>query len=189
MSDVTFDMANNKMEVHGGNVENWKVTIVNTGDETMTGGRLARVAHFLDKEPFAFTYGDGVADIDITALKSFHKQNNKLATLTAVQPPGRFGTISFNVSDNRIIQQFQEKPEGDGAWINGGFFILDPAVLKYIREGDNTIWERGPLEELVAEGQLLAYKHKGFWKPMDTLRDKVTLEELWEKGEAPWKNW
>jgi len=189
MSDVTFDMSNNKMEVHGGNVENWKVTIIDTGDETMTGGRLLRVAHFLDHEPFAFTYGDGVADIDITALITFHKLNNKLATLTAVQPPGRFGTLSFNVEDSRFIKQFQEKPEDDGSWINGGFFVLDPKVFKYIEEGDGTIWERGPLETLVKEEQLAAYKHKGFWKPMDTLRDKVTLDELWTKGQAPWKSW
>jgi glucose-1-phosphate cytidylyltransferase len=189
MSDVTFDLSNNKMEVHSGKAEPWKVTIVDTGDETMTGGRLARVERFLDDEPFNFTYGDGVGDIDITALNLFHKNSNKLATLTAVQPPGRFGTISFNVEDSRVIQQFKEKPEADGSWINGGFFVLDPKVLNYIKEGDATIWERGPLETLVKEEQLAAYKHKGFWKPMDTLRDKVTLEELWNQGRAPWKSW
>jgi glucose-1-phosphate cytidylyltransferase len=189
MSDVTFDLSNNKMEVHRGKAEPWKITIVDTGDETMTGGRLARVSHFLDDEPFHFTYGDGVGDIDITALNLFHKNCNKLATLTAVQPPGRFGTISFNVDDSRVIQKFKEKPEGDGAWINGGFFVLDPKVMNYIKEGDATIWERGPLESLVKEEQLVAYKHTGFWRPMDTLRDKVMLEELWTQDMAPWKSW
>jgi glucose-1-phosphate cytidylyltransferase len=189
MSDVTFNMADNTMEVHKGKAEPWKVTIVDTGDDTMTGGRLARVSQFLDNEAFCFTYGDGVADIDITASIAFHRSHGKRATLTAVQPPGRYGSLGFNDSDDRFIQQFQEKPEGDGAWINGGYFILDPSVLNYIQEGDSTIWERRPLEVLAGENQLAAYRHRGFWRPMDTLRDKVTLEELWDKGEAPWKVW
>ena len=189
MSDVTFNMTDNTMEVHKRKAEPWKVTIVDTGDETMTGGRLARVSRFLDDEAFCFTYGDGVADIDITASIAFHRSHGKRATLTAVQPPGRYGSLGFNESDDRLIQQFQEKPEGDGAWINGGYFVLDPSVLNYIKDGDETIWERKPLEALAKESQLAAYKHCGFWRPMDTLRDKVTLEELWDKGEAPWKVW
>lgn len=189
MSDVTFNMSDNTMEVHKRKAEPWRVTIVDTGDETMTGGRLARVSHFLDNEAFCFTYGDGVADIDITASIAFHRSHGKRATLTAVQPPGRYGSLGFQEKDDRFIQQFQEKPEGDGAWINGGFFILDPSVLNYIQEGDSTIWERKPLEALARDNQLAAYRHQGFWRPMDTLRDKATLEELWEKGEAPWKTW
>jgi len=189
MSDVTFNMADNTMEVHKRKAEPWKVTIVDTGDDTMTGGRLARVSQFLDNEAFCFTYGDGVANIDITASIAFHRSHGKRATLTAVQPPGRYGSLGFNDTDDRFIQQFQEKPEGDGAWINGGYFILDPSVLNYIQEGDATIWERKPLEALAKDNQLAAYRHRGFWRPMDTLRDKVTLEELWEKGEAPWKVW
>lgn len=189
MSDVTFNMADNSMEVHKRKAEPWKVTIVDTGDDTMTGGRLARVSQFLDNEAFCFTYGDGVANIDITASIAFHRSHGKRATLTAVQPPGRYGSLGFNDTDDRFIQQFQEKPEGDGAWINGGYFILDPSVLNYIQEGDATIWERKPLEALAKDNQLAAYRHRGFWRPMDTLRDKVTLEELWDKGQAPWKVW
>lgn len=189
MSDVTFEMKNNKMIVHDSEVENWSVTVVNTGENTMTGGRLARVAQYLDDEPFAFTYGDGLADVNISELIKFHHEHGKIATLTAVQPPGRFGTISFKLSDNRIINNFKEKPEGDGAWINGGFFILSPDALDYIEQGDKTIWERDPLENLTANGQLSAYKHTGFWQPMDTLRDKSTLENLWSNDNAPWKCW
>jgi glucose-1-phosphate cytidylyltransferase len=189
MSDVTFHMSDNKMEVHKRKAEPWNVTIVDTGDDTMTGGRLARVAPFLDDEAFCFTYGDGVSDVDISASIAFHREHGKRATLTAVQPPGRYGSLLFHCSDERLIGQFQEKPEGDGAWINGGFFVLDPSVLNYIKEGDATIWERRPLEALAAEDQLAAYRHRGFWRPMDTLRDKITLEELWDKGEAPWKVW
>ena len=189
MSDVTFEMKNNKMIVHDSEVENWSVTVVNTGENTMTGGRLARVAQYLDDEPFAFTYGDGLADVNISELVKFHHEHGKIATLTAVQPPGRFGTISFKLSDNRIINNFKEKPEGDGAWINGGFFILNPDALNYIEQGDKTIWERGPLENLTANGQLSAFKHTGFWQPMDTLRDKSTLENLWSNDNAPWKCW
>jgi len=189
MSDVTFDMAGNTMEVHRKKAEPWRVTIVDTGDATMTGGRLGRVAQHLDDEPFCFTYGDGVADIDITALVAFHKAHGKLATLTAVQPPGRYGALGFSEMDPDLIRQFQEKPEGDGAWINGGFFVLCPSVLERIRDGDATIWEREPLESLARDHQLAAYRHRGFWRPMDTLRDKVELESLWDRNEAPWKTW
>lgn len=190
MSDVTFDMQSNTMEVHRRKAEPWRITVVDTGDETMTGGRLARVASYLEADqPFCFTYGDGVGDIDVTALLNFHAGHGKLATLTAVQPPGRYGSLRFHESDERIIDCFQEKPQGDGAWINGGFFVLHPSVLSRIREGDATIWERGPLESLAEEGQLAAYRHRGFWRPMDTLRDKTLLEELWDSGEAPWKCW
>ena len=184
-SDVTFDMQNNKMEVHQNNSEPWKVTLVDTGDESMTGGRLKRVSKFLGDEDFCFTYGDGVSNIDIAESIKFHKSQNTLATLTAVQPPGRFGALNM---DDHKIKGFQEKPMGDGGWINGGFFILSPKVIAEI-EDDHTIWEREPLEQLAKAGQLSAYKHKGFWQPMDTLRDKNHLEELWQSGKAPWKNW
>lgn len=189
MSDVTFDMSGNTMEVHRKKAEPWRVTVVDTGDATMTGGRLARVAQHLDDEPFCFTYGDGVADIDITALVAFHTAHGKRATLTAVQPPGRYGALGFSPEQPDMIQHFQEKPEGDGVWINGGFFVLCPSVLNYIKEGDATVWERSPLEMLAAESQLAAYKHSGFWLPMDTLRDKMELESMWEKSVAPWKTW
>jgi glucose-1-phosphate cytidylyltransferase len=189
MSDVSFDMEKNNMEVHRRNAESWKVTIVDTGEATMTGGRLARVAEHLDDETFCFTYGDGVGNINVSALVAFHQAHQKRATLTAVQPPGRYGALVFNDSDERLINQFQEKPEGDGSWINGGYFVLEPAVLNYIREGDATIWERGPLESLAREDQLAAYKHRGFWRPMDTLRDKIELEDLWQSSKAPWKTW
>jgi glucose-1-phosphate cytidylyltransferase len=186
MSDVTFDMAHNRMEVHQQNAEPWRVTLIDTGDETLTGGRLKRVAPFLDgEESFCFTYGDGVGDIDITQLINFHRDHGKLATLTATQPPGRFGALSLHGTD---ITSFVEKPEGDGAWINGGFFVLSPKVIDYI-EGDSTTWEREPMERLAREGQFRAYFHHGFWQPMDTLRDKQNLESLWENGKAPWKVW
>lgn len=189
MSDVTFDMASNTMEVHLKKAEPWRVTIVDTGESTMTGGRLARVADHLEDGPFCFTYGDGVADIDITALIAFHKSHGRLATLTAVQPPGRYGALGFAAEDDRLIRQFQEKPEGDGAWINGGFFVLERSVLNYIKDGDATIWERKPLEDLTTDNQLAAYKHRGFWRPMDTLRDRMDLEDMWNGGKAPWKVW
>ena len=184
MSDVTFDMNNNKMEVHQNNAEPWKVTLVDTGENTMTGGRLRRVRSFLDDD-FCFTYGDGVSDVDISRLIKFHRSQDTLATLTATQPPGRFGALNMNVNK---ITGFQEKPQGDGAWINGGFFVLSPKVIEYI-EGDETTWEQRPLEELARKGQLSSYKHDGFWQPMDTLRDKNHLEELWNGGNAPWKVW
>lgn len=185
MSDVTFDMANNKMEVHQNSAEPWRVTLVDTGEDTMTGGRLKRAKSYLDDEDFCFTYGDGVADVDIGKLVAFHKGQNSLATLTATQPPGRFGALNLN---HNKIASFQEKPQGDGGWINGGFFVLSPKVIDYVDE-DATIWEREPMERLAEEGQLSAYMHHGFWQPMDTLRDKNHLEQLWATGKAPWKVW
>jgi glucose-1-phosphate cytidylyltransferase len=184
MSDVTFDMSNNTMEVHEQRSEPWRVTIVDTGEDTLTGGRIKRIAPYVDKT-FCLTYGDGVANVDIRASIAFHRAHGGLATLTAVQPAGRFGSLILE--DDRVAC-FQEKPQGDGMWVNGGFFVLEPGIFEYI-EGDQTIWERKPLEKLAAEGQLHAYKHRGFWQPMDTLRDKQYLEELWEKGQAPWKIW
>jgi glucose-1-phosphate cytidylyltransferase len=185
MSDVTFDMAHNKMEIHQNNAEPWRVTLVDTGENTMTGGRLKRVREYLGDEPFCFTYGDGVGDVDITKLIAFHKAQNKLATLTGTEPPGRFGAL--NLAGTHVAS-FEEKPHGDGAWINGGFFVLSPKVMDYI-DGDSMIWEREPLEGLARDGQLSAYLHSGFWQPMDTMRDKNHLEELWQSGKAPWKVW
>ena len=185
MSDVTFDMAHNKMEVHQNNAEPWRVTLVDTGEQTMTGGRLARVREYVGGEDFCFTYGDGVGDVNISELVAFHKRMGLKATLTAVQPPGRFGALNL---DGNKITGFQEKPVGDGGWVNGGFFVCSPDVLNLI-EGDDTIWERHPLEQLAAESNLAAYFHKGFWQPMDTLRDKTHLEELWVSNKAPWKVW
>jgi glucose-1-phosphate cytidylyltransferase len=184
MSDVTFDMQNNKMEVHTRHAEPWKVTLVDTGDDTLTGGRLKRVASYVqDDEAFCFTYGDGVGDVDIGRLIAFHREHGKLATLTATQPPGRFGALNL---DQQRVNSFQEKPQGDGAWINGGFFVLSPQVIDYIA-GDATVWEKEPMERLAQEGQLNAFFHHGFWQPMDTLRDKIHLEQLWQSGAAPWK--
>jgi glucose-1-phosphate cytidylyltransferase len=186
MSDVTFDMAHNRMEVHNRHAESWRVTLVDTGEDTMTGGRLKRVAPFLeDEESFCLTYGDGVGDVNITELIAFHKAHDVMATVTAVTPPGRFGVLDVN---NDKVIGFQEKPRGDGALINGGFFVLSPAVMQFI-EGDSTIWEREPLEKLAALGELAAYDHRGFWQPMDTLRDRTHLEELWASRSAPWKIW
>lgn len=185
-SDVTFDMRSNQMHVHERHAEPWRVTLVDTGEHTMTGGRLRRVRDYLQAdETFCFTYGDGVADVDIPALLEFHRSQGRLATVTAVQPPGRYGALA--VAEDRVLG-FQEKPQGDGGWINGGFFVLSPQVIDYIA-GDATTWEREPLERLAREGQLAAYCHRGFWQPMDTLRDKVYLEELWASGRAPWKIW
>ena len=185
MSDVTIDMSQNAIEVHQKGAEPWKVTLVDTGEATQTGGRLRRVARYLGDDHFCLTYGDGVADVDVRALVSFHRSKKVKATLTAVQPPGRFGAL---VLDDRIITSFQEKPKGDGGWINGGFFVLSPEVLDYI-DGDSTVWEREPLEALAKDRQLAAYFHHGFWQPMDTLRDKNHLEEIWAGGRAPWKRW
>jgi glucose-1-phosphate cytidylyltransferase len=179
-------MGNNQMEVHHKKAEPWRVTLVDTGDETLTGGRLKRVANYLKDEPaFCFTYGDGVADVDITAQLAFHRQHGKLATVTAVQPPGRYGAL---LRDGDTVSGFQEKPPGDGAWINGGFFVLNPKVTDLI-EGDQSSWEGGALGTLAAQGQLQAFEHVGFWQPMDTLRDKTQLEHLWSTGSAPWKCW
>ncbi len=185
MSDVTIDMAHNKIDVHQKGAEPWRVTLVDTGDETQTGGRLGRVARYVGDEDFCFTYGDGVSDVNITELVEFHRSRKVKATLTAVQPPGRFGAL---VLEDGLITSFQEKPKGDGGWINGGFFVLSPAVLEYIA-GDATVWEREPLERLARERTLAAYFHRGFWQPMDTLRDKNHLEEVWSSGRAPWKTW
>lgn len=184
MSEVTIDMTNNSIEVHHQKAEPWKVTLVDTGEATQTGGRLKRVADYIDGD-FCMTYGDGVGSIDITSLINFHQQHGKLATMTAVQPPGRFGALE--IAGTQVIS-FLEKPQGDGGRINGGFFILNPNVLDLI-EGDDTIWERKPLEKLAKDGQLQAFSHSGFWQPMDTLRDKTYLEELWVSGKAPWKSW
>ncbi|MBC9250410.1 glucose-1-phosphate cytidylyltransferase [Pseudomonas alcaligenes] len=185
-SDVTFDMRSNQMEVHQNYSEPWRVTLVDTGEDTMTGGRLRRVGRFLEEdEAFCFTYGDGVSDLNIAALVAFHKQHGKHATVTAVQPPGRYGALA---REGDQVTGFVEKPRGDGGWINGGFFVLSPKVLPYIAE-DSTTWEAEPLGQLASEGQLMAFQHEGFWHPMDTLRDKNYLEQLWQSGEAPWKQW
>jgi len=186
MSDVTFDMANNQMQVHQHKAEPWRVTLVDTGDDTLTGGRLKRVANYVrDEEAFCFTYGDGVSDVDITAQLAFHKQHGKLATVTAVQPPGRYGALNM---DGASVRGFVEKPKGGGGWINGGFFMLSPKCLDYI-EGDMSSWEGEPLAKIAEDGQLMAFEHRGFWQPMDTLRDKTQLEELWQTGRAPWRCW
>jgi glucose-1-phosphate cytidylyltransferase len=186
MSDVTFDMAENKMEVHHQNAEPWKVTLIDTGDETLTGGRLKRVAPYVaGEEAFCFTYGDGVSDLDISAKIAFHHKHGKLATVTAVQPPGRYGALEMEGS---AVSGFTEKPRGDGGLINGGFFILSPKCIDLIA-GDKTSWESGPLNILAEQGELMAFEHKGFWQPMDTLRDKNLLEDLWNSGKAPWKSW
>ncbi|MBD2091131.1 glucose-1-phosphate cytidylyltransferase [Microcoleus sp. FACHB-1515] len=187
MSDVTFDMRFNQMNVHCGYAEPWRVTLVDTGEATMTGGRLKRVREHLGSETFCFTYGDGVSDVNITELVAFHKAQGAKATLTATLPPGRFGAIVLGQEQTRI-ETFREKPEGDGAWINGGYFVLEPEVIDLI-DDDSTVWEQEPLEKLAQEGQLSAFKHSGFWQPMDTLRDKNKLEELWQQGNAPWKVW
>ena len=184
MSDVTFDMTENRMEVHQRHAEPWRVTLVDTGQETLTGGRLKRVRKYIGEESFCFTYGDGVANLDLPALLAFHRSHGKRATLTAIQPPGRYGAVNL---DNTVVCNFQEKPLGDGAWINGGFFVLEPAVFDYL-EGDATSWETTPLVRLAREGQLMAFRHTGFWQAMDTLRDKNQLEELW-LADAPWKVW
>jgi glucose-1-phosphate cytidylyltransferase len=186
MSDVTFDIANNKMIAHHRYAEPWKVTLVDTGEETMTGGRIKQVANYIkDDEAFCLTYGDGVSDVNITELIAFHKAQNVKATLTATIPPGRFGALCMT---GNKVNNFQEKPKGDGGMINGGFFVLSPEVINYITD-DKTLWERGPLERLAEEGQLAAFQHHGFWQPMDTLRDMNHLKELWQSGKAPWKVW
>ena len=186
MSDVTFDMANNRMEVHHRHAEPWRVTLVDTGESTLTGGRLRRVQEYLEPgQPFCFTYGDGVADLDMTAQFAFHRAHGCQATVTAVQPPGRYGAL---VRNGDTVAGFEEKPRGDGGWINGGFFVLQPEVIDLI-EGDATPWEAEPMQRLAQSGQLQAFEHAGFWQPMDTLREKNFLEELWQSGQAPWKCW
>ena len=184
-SDVTFDMRDRSMRVHSSAAEPWTVTLVDTGDDTMTGGRLLRVRRYLGDEPFCFTYGDGLSDVDVRAVIDHHRESGALATMTTVQPPGRFGAV--RLQEQKIVA-FDEKPHGDGAWVNGGYFVLSPGVFDYI-EGDDTVWEREPLERLAAAGKLSAFVHRGFWQPMDTLRDKTMLEEHWASGRAPWKVW
>ena len=183
MSDVSFDMSENQMHIHQRKAEPWKVTLVDTGDDSMTGGRLKRVREYIDDDAFCFTYGDGVANVDITSEIQFHRSHGKLATVCAVQPPGRYGAL---LCDGNVVKGFEEKPPGDGAWINGGFFVLNPDAIDYI-EGDATPWEGAPLARLASENQLQAFYHHDFWQPMDTLRDKNHLESLWDSGNAPWK--
>jgi glucose-1-phosphate cytidylyltransferase len=185
-SDVTFDMQRGAMEIHASTTEPWRVTLVDTGEATMTGGRLKRVARYLDEDTFCLTYGDGLSDVDLTALIDFHRRQGRAATVTTVQPPGRWGSLEI---DEGVVRGFQEKPSADGGgWINGGFFVLEPSVLELI-DGDATIWEREPMETLARSGQLRAYQHEGFWQAMDTLRDRKTLEEAWATGRAPWCSW
>lgn len=186
-SDVTFDLHNNEMQVHSNGAESWRVTLVDTGDSTMTGGRLKRVKDYIGEETFCFTYGDGVADVNISDLIAFHRNEGALATLTAVQPPGRFGAFKLGANENKIMS-FKEKPDGDGAWVNSGFFVLEPAVIDYI-DGDSISWEKQPMERLANEGRLAAFRHDGFWQPMDTLHDRMMLENQWLSGQAPWKIW
>lgn len=185
MSDVTFDMASNRMEVHSRRSEPWRVTIVDTGDASMTGGRLRRVRDYVGDETFCFTYGDGVGDVDISKVIALHREEGRLATLTAVQPPGRYGVLEL---EKKRVKQFHEKPDGDGGWVNGGFFVLEPKVINFV-DKDSIMWEREPLEKLASSAQLSVYRHYGFWQPMDTLRDKMQLEDLWASGKAPWKLW
>ena len=184
-SDVTFDMSHNKMEVHQSASEPWRVTLVDTGEETMTGGRIKRIEKYITEDTFCLTYGDGVGDVNISELVKFHKSHGKLATVTAAQPPGRFGSLNF---DGNVVRDFKEKPIGDGSWINGGFFVLNKKVFELI-DGDHTFWEKEPMEKLAHGQNLQAFFHKGFWQPMDTLRDKTYLEGLWKSGKAPWKMW
>ncbi len=187
MSDITFDLKNNKKIIHNNNAESWSVTVVDTGANTMTGGRLKRVKEYIGDETFCLTYGDGVTDSNITESIKFHREQNRLATLTAVQPPGRFGAFTLS-DDDKMIDRFREKPKGDNAWINGGFFVLEPGVFDYLLD-DTTVWEQEPLTNLAKDSQLSAYKHDGFWQSMDTLRDKSVLEDLWKSESPPWKNW
>lgn len=186
MSDLTVDFYDGGIKIHNNHAEPWRVTLVDTGLNTMTGGRIKRVKEYIGNETFMLTYGDGVADVNINNLIDFHKSHGRLATLTAVLPAGKFGALRFG--ENNKVEDFTEKPPGDGGWVNGGFFVLEPQIVDYI-ENDSTIWEREPLERLAKEGNLFAYKHEGFWKPMDTLRDKRELEEMWNSGKAPWKIW
>lgn len=185
-SDVTIDIKNNQMEVHSNFSEPWKITLVDTGLHSMTGGRVLRARKYLDGSPFMLTYGDGVSDINVSNLVNFHQENKKILTVTSVQPEGRFGSLNL---EGNLVTNFLEKPKGDGSWINGGFFVCEPEIFNYLSEGDETIFERTPMENLAKDGQMAAFKHSGFWKPMDTLRDKHQLETLWNSGKAPWKVW
>jgi glucose-1-phosphate cytidylyltransferase len=185
-SDVTIDLKNNKVEVHDSQAEPWRITLVDTGDHSMTGGRIKRIQKHIGNETFMLTYGDGVADLNINTLIDFHKKNNKYCTVTAVQPTGRFGLL--NINEQQLVQSFYEKPKGDGSWINGGYFVCEPQIFDFI-DGDDTIWEKKPMESLAAEGQMCAFKHQGFWRPMDTLKDKMDLNEMWNENNAPWKIW
>jgi glucose-1-phosphate cytidylyltransferase len=185
-SDVTIDLKNNTTTVHNNHAEPWTISLVDTGIDTMTGGRIKRIQSYIGNEPFMLTYGDGVSNVDINKLVEFHIINNKYCTVTAVQPSGRFGALNFE--DNGLISSFEEKPRGDGAWINGGFFVCEPQVFDYV-DGDSTIWERKPMESLTKDRQMTAFKHTGFWRPMDTLRDKIELEEAWVQNKAKWKIW
>jgi glucose-1-phosphate cytidylyltransferase len=186
-SDVTVDLRTNQIEVHRSSAEPWRVTLIDTGENTMTAGRVSRVRHYIGRETFCLTYGDGVSDVDIGASIKFHQEHGRLASVTAVQPPGRFGVFTLS-ADDPTISSFTEKPRGDGAWINGGFFVLEPQVLDYI-SGDQEMWEQEPMRRLAADGELKAFRHTGFWHAMDTLRDKQVLQTMWESGEAPWKIW
>ncbi|MFZ4740820.1 MAG: glucose-1-phosphate cytidylyltransferase [Bacteroidales bacterium] len=188
-ADVTIDLKQNKLEVHQSNVEPWRITLIDTGLDTMTGGRIKKIQKYVGNEPFMLTYGDGLGNVNIKELVEFHTKQNKLATVTVVQPSGRFGAIHFNQENSVEIFAFQEKPKGDNTWINGGFFVLQPEVFDYIKDGDSTIWEREPLETLAKDKQLHAFRHYGFWKPMDTIRDKEDLEDLWKTDKCDWKLW
>ena len=185
-SDVTIDLTKNKLEIHDSQAEPWKITLVDTGNDSMTGGRIKRIRQHVNNETFMLTYGDGLADVNIAELYRFHQQNKKYCTVTAVQPSGRFGAL--NILDNHAVHSFLEKPKGDGSWINGGYFVCEPDVFDYI-EGDHTLWEREPMEKIAADGQMVSFEHKGFWKPMDTLREKHELEEDWMTNKAKWKVW
>jgi glucose-1-phosphate cytidylyltransferase len=187
-SDVTIDLSNNSIKVHDSQAEPWKITLVDTGNESMTGGRIKRIQPFVKDEPFMLTYGDGVSDVNIKDLVDFHKKGNKLCTVTAVQPSGRFGALDIGAGNNQV-HSFFEKPKGDGSWINGGYFVCEPGIFDYIKSGDSTIWEKDPMEGIAKDGQMDAYKHDGFWRPMDTLKDKHDLNEMWDTGNAPWKIW
>lgn len=186
-SDVTIDLKDNSIKVHDSQAEPWKVTLVDTGNESMTGGRIKRIQPHIGNEPFMLTYGDGVGTVDIKALAEFHKSHGKYCTVTSVQPQGRFGAL--NILEDSTVHSFMEKPKGDGAWINGGFFVCQPEVFNYIRQGDQTVWEQNPMEQIANEGQMAAYKHTGFWRPMDTLKDKHDLNDMWNNNDAPWKIW
>lgn len=187
-TDVTINLGTNQMEFHHSASENWKISLVDTGKDSMTGGRIKRIQSYIGNEPFMLTYGDGVADINISALVAFHQNHGKLLTVTSIQPSGRFGALEID-EDTREVKSFLEKPKGDGVWINGGFFVCQPQVFDYIRQGDKTIWEQEPLQSLANDGQMMGFRHEGFWQPMDTLKDKQDLNEKWNSGKAEWKIW